>query len=118
MNGAVISEEESFVYTMPDLKGEASAVFTATFRLADVAWTTVVEPAEATGEGCIAFPGSGATPANGNLSLLAVAKGAYTFDHWERNGETLGTNEMLTVEVEPLAENESACVFTAVFKTE
>ena len=118
MNGKVISEEASLVYTMPDLNGEASAVFTATFKLADVAWTTVVEPAEATGEGCLAFPGSGTTPANGSLSLLAVAKGAYAFDHWERNGVSLGTNEMLTTEVEPLADSESACVYKAVFKTE
>ena len=118
MNGQVISDQAELVYTFPELHGEASAVFTATFKLADVAWTTAVEPAEATGEGCLAFPGSGATPANGNLSLLAVAKGAYAFDHWERNGVSLGTNEMLTTEVEPLAEGESACVYKAVFREE
>ena len=115
LNGAVISDEESFVLTMPELHGEASAIFTATFKLADVQWTTAVSPAEATGDGAVAFPPSGATPANGNISAIAVDSENYTFDHWERNGETVGQNKILEAEAEPLAEGETSAVYTAVF---
>lgn len=115
MNGTVVSEEAEFVYTMPELHGEASAVFTATFKLADVSWTSEVSPAEATGAGCVAFPASGTIQANGTLGLIAVEAEGYTFDHWERNGESIGTNKILSTEVTPLAENETECVYTAVF---
>lgn len=115
LNDAVISTEASFVLTMPELHGEASAVFKATFKLADVAWTTQVEPAEATGEGCVAFPASGTTVAEGTVSAIAVAKENYTFDHWERNGVTVGQNEILSAEATPLAEGEVSAIYTAVF---
>lgn len=115
MNGAIISEEADFVYTMPSLNGEASAIFTATFRLADVAWTTAVSPSEASSAGVIAFPTSGTTSANGSAEFLAVEAEGYTFDHWERNGESLGTNKLLSTTVTPLAEGEDSAVYTAVF---
>lgn len=115
MNGSVISTEEAFVYTMPKLHGEASLVFTATFRLAPVAWTSVVSPSEATGAGCVAFPGSGTSEVGSTLSLIAVEAEGYTFDHWERNGTSLGTNKIMEAEVTPLASGETAAVYTAVF---
>lgn len=115
MNDSIISDQESLVYTMPELHGEASAVFKATFRLADVEWTTAVDPDGATGAGVVAFPASGSTPANEALSLIAVEAEGYTFDHWERNGQTLSDNKILNTTVEPLAENETACIYVAVF---
>ena len=115
MNDQIISDSEDLLYTFPELHGEASAVFKATFRLADVQWTTAVSPAEATGDGAVAFPPSGTTPANGEASAIAVDSEHYTFDHWERNGETVGTNKILTAECTPLAEGETSAVYTAVF---
>lgn len=115
MNGTVISEEADFVLTMPELRGDASAVFTATFKLADVAWTTEVSPAEASGAGCVAFPPSGVTEANEALGIIAVAETGYVFDHWERNGVSLGTNKILDVNVAPLADTETSAVYKAVF---
>ena len=116
MNGQVISNNEDMLFTMPELPtGVTSAVFTATFALAPVSWTSAVSPAEATGDGAVAFPASGVTPANDNASLIAVDSEHYSFDHWERNGVTVGQNKILDVECTPLAEGEEACVFTAVF---
>lgn len=116
LNGQVISANEDMLYTMPELPaGMTSAVFTATFALAPVSWTTAVNPAEATGDGAVAFPPSGITPANDEVSAIAVDSENYTFDHWERNGETVGQNKILEVEATPLAEGETACVFTAIF---
>lgn len=114
-NNEVISTEASFVFLVPDVEDEA-IVIQAVFELADVAWTTEVEPAEATGDGCLAFPASGMTSANEELELLAVAKGDYTFDHWERNGVSVGTNELLQTTATPLAEGEETeAVYKAVF---
>lgn len=116
LNGQVISREADMLYTMPELPaGMTSAVFTATFALAPVNWTTAVTPPEATGDGAVAFPPSGVTPANGNISAIAVDSAGYTFDHWERNGQSIGTNKILETEATPLAEGESACIYTAVF---
>lgn len=116
LNGSVISREADMLYTMPELpSGMTSAVFTAEFALAPVNWTTAVNPPEATGDGAVAFPPSGVTPANGTLSAIAVDSAGYTFDHWERNGQSVGTNKILEAEATPLAEGESACIYTAVF---
>lgn len=116
LNGQVISHDADMLFTMPALPtGVTTAVFTATFALAPVSWTSAVSPAEATGDGAVAFPASGVTPANDNASLIAVDSENYTFDHWERNGETVGQNKILDVECTPLAEGEDACVYTAVF---
>lgn len=116
LNGQVISNNEDMLFTMPELPvGVTTAVFTATFALAPISWTSAVSPAEATGDGAVAFPASGVTPANDNASLIAVDSDDYTFDHWERNGVTVGQNKILDVECTPLAEGEEACVFTAVF---
>ena len=104
------------LYTMPELpSGMTSAVFTASFALAPVNWTTAVNPPEASGDGAVAFPPSGVTPANGNVSAIAVDSAGYTFDHWERNGQSIGTNKILEAEATPLAEGETACIYTAVF---
>lgn len=114
-NGELISNEAEFVYTMKELQGEASAVFTATFRLADVAWTSTVSPEGAGTAGALAFPVSGEVEANANLSLIAVEAEGYTFNHWERNGESIGTNKILSTTVTPLTEGEVSAVYTAVF---
>lgn len=116
MNGENFSENASLVYTIPELpEGITSIVFTAKFALAPVAWTATVSPSEAGSAGAIAFPSSGTTEANAEAQFLAVEAEGYTFSHWERNGETLGTNKMLSVDVAPLAEGEESAVYTAVF---
>lgn len=116
LNGSVISTDAEMLLTMPELpQGMTSAVFTASFALAPVNWTTTVNPPEASGDGAVAFPPSGVTPANGNVSAIAVDSDNYTFDHWERNGQSIGTNKILEAEATPLAEGESACIYTAVF---
>lgn len=117
LNDVKISEEAVVNLTMPELSaGIDTAVFTATFKLADVAWTTAVEPSGASTAGCIAFPTSGSTEANTETEFLAVAKEGFTFDHWEVNGESVSTNELLQTTVTPLAEGESARVYKAVFR--
>ena len=119
LNGVEISKEATMNLVMPELaSGVDTAVFTATFRLADVAWTTSVEPAEASTAGCIAFPTSGTSEANAEAEFLAVTKEGFAFDHWEVNGESVSTNELLQTAVTPLAEGESARVYKAVFRTE
>ena len=119
LNGSVISTDAEMLLTMPELPtGMTSAVFTASFALAPVNWTTEVYPPEATGDGAVAFPSSGVTPANGDVSAIAVNSANYTFDHWERNGQSVGTNNILEAEATPLAEGESARVYKAVFRTE
>lgn len=115
-NGVVISETADFVYTMTELlTGDTSAVFTATFKLDDVSWSSVVEPEEATGAGCLSFPLSGKVEANSDVGIIAVEAEGYTFDHWERNGENVGTNKILSATATPLAEGEQSCVYKAVF---
>ena len=115
MNDTVISEQADFYYTFPELHGEASAVFKATFAPAPVNWTTAVSPAEATGDGARTFPESGTTPAEGTVSAIAIDSDNYEFDHWERNGENVGHNKELSAEATPLAEGEASAVYTAVF---
>lgn len=115
-NGDEISKEASFLYEMTPLaQNEDTAVFSAFFVRSPVAWETAVSPHEATGAGCVAFPDSGVTGAGSDASMIAVEATGYTFDHWERNGVTLGTNKILDVEVAPLAEGEHKAVYTAVF---
>lgn len=115
MNGQIVSTDAEFVYTFVDLRGEASAVFSATFALAPLSWTTAVSPEGATAEGTFTFPASGTTPANGTVSAVAVASESWEFDHWERNGESVGTNKILSATADPLAEGEATAVYTAVF---
>ena len=117
LNDVKISEEAVVNLLMPELSaGVDTAVFTATFKLADVAWTTAIEPSEASTAGCIAFPTSGSAEANTETEFLAVAKEGFIFDHWEVNGESVSTNELLQTTVTPLAESESARVYKAVFR--
>lgn len=116
MNGEVVGEIDSLLYTIPELsEGVTSIVFTATFKLADISWTAIVSPTGAGSAGCVAFPTGGTVSANGSLSLIAVTEEGYTFDHWERNGESIGTNKILSTTVEPLADSETSCVYNAVF---
>lgn len=115
LNDKVISEDADFVFTFPELNGEASAVFKATFELAPVTWTTEVYPPEATGDGAVTFPASGVTPASGTVSAIAVDSEHYTFDHWERNGVSVGTNKILSAEAEEPAEGETSVIYKAVF---
>lgn len=115
MNDVIVSENPEFVFTFPELHGEASAVFKATFEKAPVEWVTAVSPAEATADGAFTFPSSGVTPADGTVSAVAVASEHYTFDHWERNGVSVGTNKILSAEADEPAEGEAEVVYTAVF---
>lgn len=117
LNNVEISTQETINLVMPALQsGLDTAVFMATFRLADVTWNTTVEPAEASGAGCIAFPTSGVTEANTENEFLAVAKEGFTFDHWEVNGQSVSDNELLQTTVTPLAEGESTRIYKAVFR--
>ena len=115
LNDVVISETAEFVCIFPDLHGEASAVFKATFAPAPVSWATAVSPAEATADGAMTFPASGVTPADGTVEAIAVNSDNYTFDHWERNGTSVGTNKVLSAEAVEPAEGETSVVYTAVF---
>ena len=116
MNGTAIGTTAQLLYTLPPLgEGITSAVFTATFALAPVAWASEVSPAEASTAGCLAFPPSGTVEANGAVPLIAVEATGYTFSHWERNGASIGTNRILSATATPLAEGEDACVYTAFF---
>lgn len=115
LNDVIVSDQAEFVMTFPDLNGDASAVFKATFELAPVEWTAVVSPDTATGAGVVAFPASGVSPANGNVGIIAVEADGWTFDHWERNGVTLSTNKILDTTATPLADGEESAVYTAVF---
>jgi hypothetical protein len=116
-NGQFIGNTEILNYVMtPLVDGEDSAIFTATFELAPVSWTTEIEPPQATGTGCIAFPTTGTTPANAPTEFLAVASEQYAFSHWERHGEELSTNKLFQLdEVKPLADDEFSAVYKAVF---
>lgn len=119
LNDVEISKEATLNLTMPELaSGADTAVFTATFKLANVAWTTAVEPAEASTAGCIAFPTSGSSEANAEEEFLAVAKEGFVLDHWEVNGESISTNDLLQTEVAPLAECELSRIYKAVFRAE
>jgi hypothetical protein len=114
--GKVLSTDMEFTYTVPELGDGVTAMeITANFRLSSVSWTTAVSPNEASTAGCIAFPTSGTTPANGNQQFIEVPVDGYTFDHWERNGVSLGTNQILEDTVAPLAQTEESAVYTAVF---
>ena len=115
LNGEVISEEADLVFTMPKLENLDTAAFVATFRLADVSWTSNVLPNEASVAGSIAFPAHGTTEANKELVLLAVPSEGYTFNHWERNGVNISDSRLLKTEVTPLSEKEESAVYTAVF---
>ena len=115
LNGEVISEEADLVFTMPKLENLDTAVFVATFRLADVSWTANVLPNEASVAGSIAFPAHGTTEVNKELELLAVPSEGYTFDHWERNGVNISDSRLLKTEVTPLSEKEESAVYTAIF---
>lgn len=116
MNGVQISTTDAFVYTIPELDPLVDTiVFTGVFELAPVAWTVEVSPAEATAAGCLGFPTSGTTAANADLKLLAVAKGDYTFDYWERNGTQITTNELMETTAAILGTAETAAVYKAVF---
>lgn len=116
LNDVEISKEATVNLVMPELQnGINTAVFVATFKLADVEWTTEVSPAEASTAGCIAFPTSGSSEANAEAEFLAVTKEGFTFDHWEVNGQSVSENDLLQTTVTPLAEGESARVYKAVF---
>lgn len=115
-NGVEISTEEELTYTMPELAaGYDTYVFVAKFELEDVAWTASVSPASATGAGCYVFPESGTEEANDTLQLIAVPVTGYSFDHWERNGETVANTARASVTLTPLAEGESSADYVAVF---
>jgi hypothetical protein len=115
LNDVVISEDAEFVCRFPDLGGEASAIFKATFEPAPVEWTAEVSPSGASSAGALVFPASGVAPANGSVSILAEAGEGWQFDHWERNGESVGTNRILSATATPLAESEASAVYKAVF---
>ena len=115
-NGVEISTEEELNYTMPELaSGYDTYVFTAKFALKDVPWTASVSPDTATSAGCYVFPESGTEEANDTLQLIAVPGTGYTFDHWERNGETVANTALASVTLTPLAEGETAADYVAVF---
>lgn len=117
LNGKVISNSATVNFTMPELEeGFDTAVFTASFELAPVQWSTEVSPHEAAVAGCLAFPPSGISEANTEADLIAVVKGNFAFDHWERNGIEIAVSEIVHPVVSPLAEGETECIYKAVFR--
>lgn len=118
-NGETISTEASFVYTMEALPDDDSSfIFEAVFELKDLAWVTAVSPEEATSAGCMTFPASGSTEIGSDASMIAITADGYTFDHWERDGESIGSTKQLDIAVEALGSDETACIYTAVFVAE
>lgn len=116
MNDVVISDSAELAYTIPELEeGEELIVFTAVFHLSNIEWSAVVSPEGAGTAGCLAFPIEGEVEANGSLDLIAIECTGFTFDHWERNGQSIGTNKILNATVTPLAVGEANCVYTAIF---
>lgn len=119
LDNEVVSTEAEFLLTVPEVEeGVELLSYVAEVKLSDVSWTSAVTPSEAGTAGCLAFPVEGTVKANENISLIAIEKEGYTFDHWERNGESIGTNNILEATVTPLAEGEVSCVYTAVFTAE
>lgn len=115
-NDKVISREPSFVYEMtPLLEGEDTAVFTAEFALAPVECRSEVYPAEAGGAGCVAFPPEAVAKIGGDVSFIAVGSDGWTFDHWERDGENIGTSRILETAVSAPATVGQPAVYRAVF---
>ena len=118
-NGETISTEASFVYTMEELPDDDSSfIFEAVFELQELAWTTSVSPTEATSAGCMTFPSSGSTEIGSNASMIAIVADGYTFDHWERNGVSVGSTKQLDIAVDALSSDETACEYVAVFVEE
>lgn len=120
LNGKTISINPSlqFTFTEAELDGATSAVFTANFALTPVNWATQVAPDSGTGEGLVAFPSSGTTQVGATAEMIAVETEGYTFSHWECNGESVGTNKILSITMTSLAENESERIYKAVFNAD
>lgn len=117
LNGKTISTNPSlqFTFTEADLNGATTAVFVANFALTPVTWVTEVAPSAGTGEGLVAFPARGTTQVGATAEMIAVEAEGYTFDHWECNGENIGTNKILSITMTSLAETESERIYKAVF---
>lgn len=119
MNGNVISENAEVLFTIPEVEEGVELIsFEAVVKLSDIEWLATVSPEEAGTAGCLAFPTEGEIEANNTIDLIAIEKEGYVFDHWERNGESIGTNKILNATVTPLAVGEASCVYTAVFTEE
>lgn len=120
LNDVVISTEESLLYTMPKIEKGIDAVFTATFKDAPVKWVTQASPKEAAST-TIVFPEGGTGNVGDDVSAIAISGSTYKFSHWERGGETLGTNQILSAGLTPVSPEEELSggevVFTAVFVT-
>ena len=84
---------------------------------APINWKTVVLPVEAgtATPACFTFPSSGTTEIGSVASMVAVAKGNYHFDHWETDGQSVGTEDILNYTMTALAEGATERIFTAVF---
>lgn len=80
-------------------------------------WRTAVSPAEAgtATPACFTFPSSGTTEIGNIASMVAVAKGDYHFDHWEVDGASVGTEDILNYTMTAPAEGATEIIFTAVF---
>lgn len=85
--------------------------------IAPVAWTTEVSPSAALSAGCFVFPSSGEAEDGSSISIAASPSPAYTFDHWELDGASIGTDRLVTTTVSAPSSGEAVkyvAVFTAV----
>lgn len=84
---------------------------------APINWRTAVSPVEAgtATPACFTFPTSGTTEIGNTASMVAVAKGDYHFDHWEVDGTSVGTEDILNYTMTAPAEGATEIIFTAVF---
>lgn len=111
-NGHFLSHDAVLLYEMKPLaEGEDTCVFTATFRQEPRKCVTSVSPAQATGDGCMAFPSALSVLPGEEVSAVAVTQGAWKFLRWERDGEKVGTNIVLSAEATQDLEQEYVAVF-------
>lgn len=115
LDNVLISEDEIHEWTVPDTE-DTFIEITAYFKLAPVKWEAVASPEDAVTAGCIAFPYSGENEVGDEISLIAVKQDGWAFDHWESRGVSLGTDNILAIELPELTEDEEKLTLTAVFK--
>lgn len=111
-NGEVIGTEEILTYEMSPLsEGEDTCVFVAVFAESERKCSLSVSPADATGDGCMAFPPKLSVLPGQEVSAVAVTGEGWKFDRWERDGETVGTHIVLAADATDALEQEYVAVF-------
>lgn len=103
---AIISTAPSFTYSFQS--GETTVALEGVFILADVPLSVQANPAN----GGTVFCSVDKAKANSSLRIMATPATGYSFDHWERDGAQVSTEQIATITVAP---SETTAVYTAVF---